>query len=425
VTLSLAGVRFVNAGEAGRPAATAAAALAATAKVEDVEAALAADPDSIRLLTRLGEVTVADFRTSGDVAGLRRGRVALERALRLAPDDPDANLAMGVLLLSEHRFSEALEQGRQSVELNAGSARPLGVVVDALVELGRYEEALEAVQEMVDLEPGLAAYSRVSYLRELHGDPVGAARAMRQALTSASRPADRAAVSGFLGDVLRNGGSPGPARQAYLDALSAEPGQPVAEIGLARLELRRGDLPAARQRLEKLTTSRPLPEALALLGDTLAAEGDQPGAAGQYAIVRSIEELNRAGGVVVDLELAAFEASHAALPGGDPARAVELATRAAGERPTIFASDAVAWSLHQSGRNNEALDHARAATRLGTRHASLWWHRAAIEQATGRADEARAHLRMAVEMGAEIEPVETAAAAELARELGIEWPAAG
>ena len=50
------------------------------------------------------------------------------------------------------------------------------VTVDALVELGRYDEAATALQRMVDLKPNLAAYARVSYFRELHGDLDGALR---------------------------------------------------------------------------------------------------------------------------------------------------------------------------------------------------------------------------------------------------------
>ena len=34
---------------------------------------------------------------------------------------------------------------------------------------------------MIDLQPNLASYARVSYFRELHGDLAGASRAMRLA----------------------------------------------------------------------------------------------------------------------------------------------------------------------------------------------------------------------------------------------------
>ena len=61
-----------------------------------------------------------------------------------------------------------------------------GVVVDASNELGRYDEAAEATQHMVDVRPNLASLSRVSYARELHGDLDGAIAAMSQAVTAAA-----------------------------------------------------------------------------------------------------------------------------------------------------------------------------------------------------------------------------------------------
>jgi len=54
------------------------------------------------------------------------------------------------------------------------------------VELGEYDRAIGLIQKMVDLKPQLSSYSRVSYLRELHGDIEGAIQAMSMALYSGS-----------------------------------------------------------------------------------------------------------------------------------------------------------------------------------------------------------------------------------------------
>ena len=50
---------------------------------------------------------------------------------------------------------------------------------------GRYGAAIATVQRMVDLRPDLASYSRVAYLRELHGDIAGAIDAMQLAVSAA------------------------------------------------------------------------------------------------------------------------------------------------------------------------------------------------------------------------------------------------
>ena len=53
-----------------------------------------------------------------------------------------------------------------------------GIMVDALTELGRYPEALTTLQRMVDLNPGVASFTRISDSYELRGDTVGAKEAL-------------------------------------------------------------------------------------------------------------------------------------------------------------------------------------------------------------------------------------------------------
>ena len=84
-----------------------------------------------------------------------------------APDDPRVLVAQGTLLLARHRFAEGLAVGRRALEVAPGNEAAYGVVVDASNELGRYDEAAEATQHMVDVRPNLASLSRVSYAREL------------------------------------------------------------------------------------------------------------------------------------------------------------------------------------------------------------------------------------------------------------------
>ncbi len=81
-------------------------------------------------------------------------------------------------------------------------------MVDALVEMGEYERAVDAAQKMVDLRPDTASYSRVSYLRALHGDTKGAIDAMKMAAEAANpkNPESVAWCRVHLGDVLMNFG---------------------------------------------------------------------------------------------------------------------------------------------------------------------------------------------------------------------------
>ena len=402
----------------GPPAATGIS-RSATDPIDALEAAVEQQPTSSDALVKLGLASLAKFTETADPAWLARARSVIDRAVKIDPVGPAVLLSQGLRYLAEHDFERALDAGRAAAAANPGAVEPLGVVVDALIELGRYDEAVEAAQQMVDTKPGLAAYARVSYLRELHGDHAGAVDAMTQALRAASFPADIARVQTLLGDLHRLEGNLADAETSYKRALARKPRTAGALIGLARVEVARGDLDGARSRLESTVKVLPLPEAVGLLADVLSAAGDQRGARAQVEVVRSIETLNRASGISVDLELALFEANHARDEGGRPAEAIQLATQAQASRPTIFTEDALGWALRQAGRPAEALAHARNATARGTRHAELWWHLAAIEADLEMSEDAARHLGTAFDINPHLNPRDLPEAEALGSRLGV------
>jgi tetratricopeptide (TPR) repeat protein len=214
----------------------------------------------------------------------------------------------------------------------------------------------------------------------------------------------------------------GPPEATYGRAVAVQPGYGLAEVGLARVAAARGDLAGAARRLEPVATALPLPATVALLGDVRAAAGDRAAAATQYRLVRVIERLNQASGVAVDLELARFEADHARDRGADPRRAVAMARRALAERPTVYAEDALGWALRQAGRPVQAIPHARAAVRLGTRDAVLWYHLAAAEADLGRTAAARRHLAEAFTISPYLTVRDQPAALALAGRLDLPVP---
>jgi tetratricopeptide (TPR) repeat protein len=304
--------------------------------------------------------------------------------------------------------------------LNPDDPDPLAARFDASVELGRYDAAASTMDEMLARRPSLAVYARLSYLRELRGDTDGAITAMTQAVEAGTgSPADRAYVLTLLGDLHLGRGGLAAAETAYLRAERDLPAYGPAEVGRARVEAARGDLERAAARLTRAATRLALPTTAALLGDVLQAMGRSEEAARQYDLVRAIESLNRANGVAVDLELARFEADHLGEPGADRDTTVRQALAGLTARPTIFAADAAAWALHGAGRSAEALPHALAAVRLGTEHALLWYHLAAIEADIGRTVDARTHLARALEINPHLGVRELPAARALAQRLGM------
>jgi tetratricopeptide (TPR) repeat protein len=364
--------------------------------VESLQLRLRARPDDQKAYAQLGAAYLQKARESGDPAYYPLAEAALSRALELQPADFDAVAAMGALLLARHQFEAALAWGRQAQARYPHRAALYGVVGDALVELGRYDEAVAAFQRMVDLRPDLNSYARVSYARELYGDVEGAIEAMRLAVSAGapgSEPVAWALVQ--LGHLYWTTGNLPAADAAYRRALSMYPSYWPATAALGRVRAAEGRYADAVALLAPVAQVMPLPEYAILLGDVYRAMGDQAAAAGQYDLVRAIARLQRANGVDLDLEMALFEADHAQ---DAPAlqAAVTQAQVAYARRPSIHAADALAWALYRAGQAENALFHAWEALRLGTRDPTLLFHAGAIAAAAGQLDEARAYLQAAL-----------------------------
>ena len=148
------------------------------ARIARLQALLRLQPREVDALSTLAGAYLQKVRETADPAYYDRAGTALRRALALRPADAGALTERGALELSRHHFRAALADAQRVRALAPEVNKPFGVLVDALVELGRYGAAGRALQAMVDLKPNLDAYARVSYFRELHGDLPGAASAL-------------------------------------------------------------------------------------------------------------------------------------------------------------------------------------------------------------------------------------------------------
>ena len=362
-------------------------------EVTRLEAAVRARPTDVPSLTQLGFTYQQRWRETADASYLPRAGEALGRARRIAPRDPLVVTGQGMLALTRHDFRRALVLGRLAVELAPGSARPYGVVGDALLELGRYREAFAAFDRMAALKPSLAAYARIAYGRELIGHVDGAMAAMTLALDSAGgSPEPTAWTHVELAKLHFGRGKLRTAERHFRAALAVFPGYPYAYDGLARVEAARGRLQRAVAIERRAVEAVPLPQFVAELGDLLERAGRRGEAARQRATVRAIDRLLAAGGIRTDLESTLYDVDHGVRKGEAVARAREA--RAA--RPSILGDDVLGWALARSGRCEEALPWSRRALRLGTQDALLYFHRGMIERCLGHGEEARTWMRHAL-----------------------------
>jgi tetratricopeptide (TPR) repeat protein len=372
------------------------------ATIRKLQAGLRAQPDDAGSLTLLGLEYEQRARETGDPSYYSKADGVLNDALGLAPRSPLTESGLGSLALSRHRFSEGLRWGRRAIAdgaaahvPNAIQSRSYGVVGDALIELGHYGQAFDAFDRMTRLEPGLAAYARVSYARELLGHPRSALVTMQAAVNDAgTEPEPLAWARVQLGKLYWSMGNIDRAEQQYRLALAAFPNYVYALDALALVRAARGHL-AGAIRLERRAEQRiPLPQFVSTLGDLYRAAGNRTAAAREYALMDAIRRLLAANGVRTDLEIALFRLDHGIQLGSSLA----LARSAQRERPSIDGDDVLAWGLERNGRCAEALPHSKHALRLGTRDALKFFHRGMIERCLGHSDAARAWFRRAVSL---------------------------
>lgn len=362
-------------------------------QIADLQARIARMPANARAHTSLGALYLQKARESGDPAYYTRAEAAYTKANELDPNDADNLVGLGTLALARHRFDDALIFGYRARTLNPYKAAALGVIGDAQVELGRYEEAADTFQAMVDLRPDLASYARVSYIRELNGDMPGAIEMMQKAVDTGAPGTEAFAWTRVqLGHLHFNNGNLSLAEREYEHTLFELPNYLHARAGLARIRAARGDYELAVSLYEQITKQMPLPEYVIALADVYHAAGKEIEAKETEALVQVMDKLYRDNGVNTDVEMALFSADHDLdLPG-----TVERARRALSIRPGIHGHDALAWALYKNGQYEEAMAASDRALRLGTRDALMRYHAGMIALKLGQPDRARAFLREAI-----------------------------
>ncbi len=421
VERNAAGRDAVDSGVAGPQGRSGRAVVGPAADRRETAVAIAALQDRLRRLpgdwsawADLGGAYLRQAQATADPAYYARAEGAFERSLTESPEGNAAALAgQGALAAARHDFARALKLADRALAVNAFDSGALGVKVDALVELGRYDAAFATLQRMVDLKPGVPSYTRVSYAAELRGDVEGARGALERALAASATPADAAFALRYLGELAFSQGDLDTAAARFAEGTRRDPSYVPLLAGTARVAAARGDLDAALSGFATVVERLPEPGYVMEYADLLESAGRTQEATRQHEVVAATAALFRAQGGDVDLELALHDADHGRGP-----EALAAARAAYDKRRSVHVEDAYAWALHAAGRSAEALPHADAAARLGTRSALFAYHRGMIEKALGKDVAARASLRRALEINPHFSPLQAPRARAALDELG-------
>ena len=218
------------------------------------------NPNDLQAYRRLASTYIKKAHKIEDPTYLVKAEALLHKTMAIQSDDVEAMGLMAEICLARHGFRDALSWGERAKTLAHSSAYVNGIITDAHIEIGNYEQAVESLQRMVDLRPDLSSYSRIAYLRELMGDVEGAIEAMDMAINAGRRGTEeRAWCRAQLGHLYFNQGKLELADAEYRRALIEFPEYVRALAGQANVHAAQQNFRDAISIYKRISEAVPLP----------------------------------------------------------------------------------------------------------------------------------------------------------------------
>lgn len=382
-------------------------------RVQNSLDAISEKPNEPRNYNSLAIAYVRLARETGDFSINAKAESAVDGALKIDPQNIDALKIKASLMLTFHRFPEALEFTKPLQQKYPNDAMIYGALTDAHIELGNYAEAIKNAQQMVDLRPDMSSYARVSSVRSLHGDDKGAIEAMSLASKTAD-PSDYEAQAWclvHLGDEYFKVGRYDEAEKSYDAAIAVFPNYHYALSGKGRARAARGDYETAVKFLTQAKDRVPFTETVISLGDAQIKLGKPDEAQKNYDLAVFIEQKF---GDIDKRRLALLWADHDIKLD----EALEVARKEHGYRKDIYTADILAWCLYKKGNFQEAKTAITEAMRIKTKDARIYYHAGMIEKALGNKKEAARFLNMALQMSPAFDILQADVAKQNLQDLG-------
>lgn len=343
------------------------------ATVKKLQEELTAKPDDARTTLLLAKEFMQEGRITGDYSYYNKASLDLVNKV-LAKDSRnfEAICLKSMIYLSQHRFSEGKNVAMEAVQSNPYNSFVYGLLCDANVELGNYDEAVSMADKMVSIRPDIRSYSRVSYIREIFGDLPGAIDAIHMAI-AAGFPGqeDTEWARMVLGHLYEDSNQLDKATEQYQAALNERPDYPFALAGMGRIAAYKKDYPAAIQYYEKariVISEVSFLEQLAILYrlNNQQKEADEYARVTLNALLSDniTAQKDKDQGHYSDMELANLY-----LQMNEPAKALPHAQAEHQRRPqNIDACETLAWVLYRNGQAAEALPYITTALRTKSQH---------------------------------------------------------
>jgi predicted Zn-dependent protease len=211
-------------------------------KLAWAQAEVKAHPDQPQPYNDLAAAYIARARETGDPGCYDQAEAALQPALGKDPHNIEALKAETMILFSRHEFEKAIDLTRRLKSEDPDDVLIHGFLADALIETGKYEEAVEETQWMLNLRSGnVPGLQRAARLRWIYGDREGSLDLYTKAYQqiSPTQTEDQAWTLTKMADIQIATGHLDTAGQLLQSALKLFPGYYLSLESSARLETAR------------------------------------------------------------------------------------------------------------------------------------------------------------------------------------------
>lgn len=375
--------------------------------IEGLLASIAANPQNYKSKLNLAQAYIQEARITGNHGYYDQAALdLLDDVIQNEPNNFDALCCKATVFLSQHHFADGLLVAQQALPLNENSAFIYGLMCDANVELGHYEEAVKMCDKMISIRPDNRSYSRVSYLREIHGDLPGAIQAAKLAVSAGYPGLEQTEWARMvLAHLYESTGRLDSAAYQYQTALNERPDYAFAIAGLARIEKANGNYKESIALLEKaknMISEYSFTEELAEMY-RLNNEYDQANKSAQEVIAMLspssvADESSSAHGHYADKELA-----YAYLKINDTDNALKHALLEYERRPdNIDVCETVAWVNYKKANYSEASKMIDKALRTNCQNPSLLCRAGLIKIKEGQKENGTQLIKKALDINSNI-----------------------
>lgn len=370
------------------------------AKFDELMKVTGTNPGDTKSRIALASLYIQEARITGDYIYYDRAAMRyVDEVLEKEPENFEALVFKAMLYLSQHHFADGLAIAEKAKELNPYNAFVYGILVDANVEMGNYKAAVQAADKMISIRPDLRSYSRISYLREIHGDYPGAIDAMKMAV-EAGPPGDEATEWSRvqLGHLYENTGDWKSAEMHYLISSQYRPGYAHALAGLAGIAAASKDYNKAIEyylRADSSVNDYTFKEQLA---DIYILTGQKAKADELYKwLISAMGDDAKQGEQNDDIgHYADRELAHIFLKTGDYAKALDHAVAEYNRRPgNIDVNETMVQVYYRKGDYPKALTFLEAAMKTKSSNPTLLAYAGLIYAKTGAAAKAKLLLEEA------------------------------